>query len=506
MKQKKRLKRRKGLWRRQRKKIQKTDNKTEKMRKNLNTDTIVAISTPPGEGGISIVRLSGKKAISIVEKIFKSKARSFSKKNTEQSPKYKKLSQLSSHTIHYGYIKEKNRVLDEVLVSIMKAPLTYTREDIVEINCHGGIVPTSRILELILKKGVRLAEPGEFTKRAFINGRIDLVQAESVLDMIRAKTDLSLKAASQQLTGHLSGNLEKLNQLLKDIQILLEIQIDFSEEEIPLPDKKAISAKIKSSIKTIDYLLKSSEFGQILREGLRVSITGKPNVGKSSLLNLLLKKERAIVTHIPGTTRDTIEEEINIKGIPVRLIDTAGIRTPRSKIEKYGIERSQKSIKDTDLILVIFENHKKISPLDEKILKDTQNYSRIIVLNKIDLISKNDNISYIKKKYPKDKTVKLSALKGTGLKNLEKTILNFVYKGKISPKQNLIVTNIRHKKLMEKILSYLKNALKASKKKFPAEFIASDIKAASNCLGEIIGEITTEEILDSIFKDYCVGK
>lgn len=454
-------------------------------------DTIAAISTPLGEGGIGIVRISGPQAVKIASEIF-------------ISPKGKDLQNVKSHTIHYGLIvnPDTNEKVDEVLLSIMRAPKTYTTEDIVEINCHGGYITLKKILDLILKRGARLAEPGEFTKRAFLRGRIDLSQAESVIDLIRAKTEEAQKIALEHLSGKLSEKINQLRDRLMRICAHIEAYIDFPEEDIDGLTSREIEEEIGSLIGEIEKLIEGYEEGKIYREGVKAAIVGKPNVGKSSLLNALLMKERAIVTEIPGTTRDIIEEYVNIKGIPLKILDTAGIRESHDLVEIEGIRRTLKAVDDADLILLVLDLSREIDELDYLIMDRLSNKKVIVVLNKRDIRSSNFNLPEKLKDYPK---VEISALKGDGVNELKEVIFNSVITGK-QYHEGVLVTKLRHKVALEGALGALQNALESFKKGEPLEIPAMFLREGLNYLGQIIGVVTTDEILDIIFSEFCIGK
>lgn len=466
-------------------------------------DSIAAISTPLGEGGIGIVRLSGEKAIDIVEKIFKSQ-------------NGKSLKNVPSHTVHYGYIfapqKGKGKLLDEVLVTIMRTPHTYTGENVVEISCHGGNIPVRKVLEACLKKGARLSEPGEFTKRAFLNGRIDLTQAEAVCDIIRAKTEVSFSCAIKQLKGNLSG---KINQIWKDLLDLvssLEASLDFSEEELSLLSREEILKKIDIILLQIQNLLNTASSGKILREGLKTVIVGKPNVGKSSLLNALLKEERVIVTPIPGTTRDVISELINIAGLPVTIMDTAGIRHhSQNEIEKRGAKERKKVIGLADLILFVVDLSQSLDKEDLSIASELSllNHSKkvLIVANKCDLEQKisEEKMKTLSSSF-KTPIIKISATKLTGIKELEKNIYHLFINGKINISEDVLITNIRHKNILLKAEEFMKIAKKSVKMRQSEEFISLDLRNALNLIGEIIGKSFTDDLLEKIFSNFCIGK
>lgn len=454
-------------------------------------DTIAAISTPLGEGGIGIIRISGAKAISIVSKIF-------------LSPKGIRLTQVKTHTIHYGFIvnPETNEKVDEVLVSVMRAPNTYTREDVVEINCHGGYITLKKILDIVISQGARVAEPGEFTKRAFLRGRIDLSQAESVIDIIRAKTEEAQKIAIQHLSGKLSEKINELRDALMRVCAHVEAYIDFPEEDIDGLTGKEIEDEIKRISEEIKKLIEGYEEGKIYREGLRVAIVGKPNVGKSSLLNALLMKDRAIVTEIPGTTRDIIEEYVNIKGMPLRIIDTAGIRESHDLVEAEGIRRTLKAVDEAELVLLLLDMSREIDRLDMEIIDKVKDKKVIVVLNKKDIKNKEFKIP----EQLRDKqNVEISALNGEGIEELKEVIFNTVISGKYK-QEGLIVTKLRHKIALEGSYLALKNALESFKKNEPLEITAMFLREGLNFLGQIVGVVTTEEILNLIFSEFCIGK
>lgn len=459
-------------------------------------DTISAISTSPGESGIGIVRLSGKEALKVADKIFVSKDG-------------KKPSSFKSHTIHYGWITKGGKIdyseniIDEVLLTVMRSPRTYTCEDIVEINCHGGIIALQAVLDLALENGCRLAEPGEFTKRAFLNGRIDLSQAEAVLDIIQAKTDSALKISQQQLKGNLSAEINRAGKKLLEILSLLEANIDFPEDGVGGIEANKISQQLAEVSKAISGILDSSSRGKILREGIHAVICGKPNVGKSSLLNALLKQERSIVTHIAGTTRDTIEEIIDIKGIPVRIVDTAGIIEPRDLVEKKAIQRSKRYIQMADLIILLFDSSRRIDKEDLSLIKKLSRKAVIAVINKIDLkprLKKEE----ILKKFPN--LVEISAKRLKNLNFLEQKIADLVFKGEVIHHQPVLVSNLRHIQSLRKTEKLVAQARNSLDNKLSLEFVAQDIKDALGYLDDILGKIFSEEVLDKIFSEFCIGK
>ena len=448
-------------------------------------DTIVAISTALGVGAISIVRLSGKDAISIVNNCFKGKD----------------LAKAESHTINYGFIKDNDEIIDEVLVSIMKAPKTYTTEDIVEINCHGGIIATNRILETMLNNGARLAEPGEFTKRAFLNGRINLVESESVMDLIESKTNDARRLAISTLQGNITRLIRDYRKTLKDLLSQIEVNIDYPEYyDIEVVTKDNIKSSIEVLKKDLDKLIKESNNVMPMKQGIKTVILGKPNVGKSSILNKLLNEDKAIVTNIAGTTRDIVEGEINLDGILMNIIDTAGIRSTNDVVESIGVEKSLSLIKEADLVIVVLNNNEKLSKDDKEILEKTKNKERIIVINKVDLDSKIV--------LPKDieNVVYTSTIKEEGINELKDKIRELFNIEKIKSKDYTYLSNTRQISLAKKALKEIKQAETALNKNMPVDIIEIDLNECFNTLGEIIGETYSEEIIDNLFKNFCVGK
>lgn len=463
-------------------------------------DTIAAISTPLGEGGIGIVRLTGKDAIKIADRLF-------------HSSKGKTLFDSASHRIIHGFIKDSStgETVDEVLVSVMRSPNTYTREDIVEINCHGGMSPLREALGLAVKHGARLAEPGEFTKRAFLNGRLDLSEAEAVLDLIRAKTDESRRIALEQLRGRLSEKILNLREQITKICVFIEACIDFPEEDIELASRKEIIESAEKILKELASLLKSYNEGRFFREGLAAAIVGKPNVGKSSLLNALLQKDRAIVTDTPGTTRDTIEEYLNINGLPLRIIDTAGIRESHDMAEKEGVKRSIRAMEDADLVIAVIDGSEPLKDEDIEVLGKTKGKNTIIVINKSDLISSEEQksrraeVNSALSSYS-SRVINISAAKGDGIEELKETIFQSSVKNWEEQKEGVIVTNLRHKIAIQSAYDSLKNVIKAIETDKPLEIIAIEFRDALDRLGEIVGAVTTDDILNRIFSDFCIGK
>lgn len=455
-------------------------------------DTIAAISTPPGEGAISIVRMSGEEAVSIAQKVFSGKD----------------LTQAKSHTINYGHIVDPktHEEIDEVMVSLMLAPKTFTREDVVEINCHGGIVATNRILQLLLVNGARLAEPGEFTKRAFLHGRIDLTQAESVMDLIRAKTDRSMKIALNQLDGNLSHLIDSLRKDILDVLAQVEVNIDYPEyDDVEEMTTKLLKEKAIEIKQRIEQLLKTASQGKIMREGLATALVGRPNVGKSSLLNHLLHEDKAIVTDVAGTTRDVIEEYVNVSGVPLKLIDTAGIRETEDKVEKIGVERSKKAIEQSNLVLLVLNAAESLTKEDLELIRLTNDKKRIIILNKTDLEEKLDRkeLAKISENAPVYAT---SILKNEGVEALEEAISKLFFNGIENSQSTVMVTNARHIALLEKAQNSLDSVLEGISSGMPVDLVQIDMAEAWNLLGEITGESYEDELLDQLFSQFCLGK
>lgn len=453
-------------------------------------DTIAAIATPVGESGIGIVRLSGPDSLKIADRIFVSKKKG-------------RPSAFKTFTTHYGWIKRDGRVIDEVLLTLMRAPLSYTKEDIVEINCHGGIVALRAVLELILDCGCRLAGPGEFTRRAFLNGRIDLAQAEAVLDVIRAKTDAALKIGTEQLKGGFSREVAKLKDKLMDGLSLIEANIDFPEEEAVSPDTREISRILGEAKDSISGILSTAKAGRILREGVHVVICGRPNVGKSSLLNALLKKERSIVTSVAGTTRDTIEEIIDIKGIPVKIVDTAGIIEPKDLVERKAIERSRQQMELADMVIAVFDASHRLNRDDFTLIRKLARKISIAVVNKIDL-KQNVEADILRKKFKN--VVMISARKAKNINLLEDAIADLVYKGAAGPSDALLVSNTRHIQALKQAKKLIEEAGNSLDNKISLEFVSQDVSGAVSCLDSLLGRSFSGELLDKIFSRFCIGK
>lgn len=454
-------------------------------------ETISAISTPPGEGGISIVRLSGDQALTIANRVF-------------QGPD---LRQVKTHTIHYGHIvdPQSQKELDEVMVTVMRAPKTYTREDIVEINCHGGIVVTNEVLQLILAAGARMAEPGEFTKRAFLNGRIDLTQAESVMDLIRAKTDSALHVALQQLDGNLHHLIKNLRQDILQVLAQVEVNIDYPEYDEDELTAQMLREKAEQVQARIATLLQTASQGKILREGLATAIIGRPNVGKSSLLNYLLHEDKAIVTDIAGTTRDVLEEYVNVRGVPLKLIDTAGIHATEDKIEKIGVARSKKALENADLVILVLNASEALTDADRELLKLTQDRKRLIILNKADL-KMQTTASDLQALGVQSKPLVASVLTQQGLSAIEQEIKDRFFGGIENRQQDIMVSNNRQIGLLKQAQSDLQDVLTGLDQKMPVDLVQIDMTSCWERLGEITGESTPDELITQLFSQFCLGK
>lgn len=456
-------------------------------------DTIAAISTPPGEGAISIVRMSGKDALEIVDRVYQSGS--------------KKLQEVPSHTIHYGHIIEpsEQQIIDEVMVSVMRSPKTFTREDVVEINCHGGMVVVQQVLQLLLRNGARLAEPGEFTKRAFLNGRMDLSQAEAVMDLIRAKTDQAMQVALNQLDGRLSNLIRNLRQEILNTLAQVEVNIDYPEyDDVEELTTKLLLEKAQLVEKQIEQLLQTAKQGKILREGLSTAIIGRPNVGKSSLLNYLLQEEKAIVTDIEGTTRDVIEEYINLRGVPLKLIDTAGIRETDDVVEKIGVEKSRKALQEADLVLLVLNQSEPLTKEDEELLTATKDFRRLILLNKSDLPQKLDIETL--PTVEAEELVSISVLTQVGLDQLEDKIARIFFDGQLHTKDATYVSNTRHISLLEQALVALQEVEKGIAAGMPVDLVQIDMTRCWDLLGEILGDSVQDELITQLFSQFCLGK
>lgn len=455
-------------------------------------DTIAAVATAYGEGGIGIIRISGEEALPILQEIFEFHG------DTDT---------FTSRRMTYGKIidKEKNQIIDEVLVVYMKGPKTYTAEDVVEINCHGSMVSLRKTLALVLRKGARLAEPGEFTKRAFLNGRLDLSQAEAVIDMIRAKTDKSFDVAVSQLEGRLSLKVEEIRQKLLDLLVDITVNIDYPDEDIEEMTYEKLEESIVETQDMIEKLLETSSTGRMIREGIKIAIVGKPNVGKSSLMNGLLKETRAIVTDIPGTTRDTIEEVLSIRNIPVYLVDTAGIRETSDKVEKMGIEKSKEAFNQADFILFLLDGSRPLEEEDLQIMEFLKERKSLVLINKRDL-GEAISIEEISAKLPASQVIEASLLKGQGITEIEDAVEDLVYGGEIVQKESMMVNNVRHIELLQQAVKSLTDALHMSERREALDFIEVDVKNAYERLGEIIGETVSDDIINEVFAKFCLGK
>ncbi|WP_207722311.1 tRNA uridine-5-carboxymethylaminomethyl(34) synthesis GTPase MnmE [Acetobacterium fimetarium] len=454
----------------------------------MNEDTIAAVATGMGGAGIGIIRISGNKAIEIGNRLF-------------VNPKGRTLDAAESHQLLYGRIIDPiaKKDIDEVLISKMKAPHSYTAEDVVEINCHGGIVPMRKILKLVIESGARLAEPGEFTKRAFLNGRLDLAQAEAVMDIINAKTEKSLEYSVAQLEGRLSEKLEELDQVLIDILSHMEVNIDYPEYDIEDITFQFIDDEIKNLIKKIEDILAVAETGKIYREGITTAILGEPNVGKSSLLNTLLMENKAIVTDVPGTTRDTIEEYINIEGIPFKMIDTAGIRETDNVVEKIGVEKSKALLNQTTLVIFMRDISKEMSDAEKEIMALLKNRKTIYIANKTDVIEGKEG------EIP-DPWIPMSLIEESGIEVLKNKMIEMVYEGNVSQEADYLITNTRQIQLLEKTKGSLENAVLTMNSQMPIELVSIDVMEALESLRGITGKTVGIDIINQIFKNFCIGK
>jgi tRNA modification GTPase len=453
-------------------------------------DTIAAIATPLGEGGLAVVRISGAEAFAIAGKIFLPVGKNSLKPSAAPT-----------HTIHFGKIVRAGETIDEVLLAVLRAPRTFTREDTVEISCHGGILPAKLVLDAILENGARLAEPGEFTRRAFLNGRIDLTQAEAVADLIHSRTELALAAANEQLAGKLSQRINELRDDLMHTLAHVEAHIDFPDEDISPDTKNQLLKRLEHGVAFMDELLRTANEGQILRRGIRAAIVGRPNVGKSSLLNQLLGHDRAIVSPIPGTTRDTIEETANIRGVPVVFIDTAGLREARDEIEVEGIRRSRETLEKAELILQVLDASEPLTNADEIYLAEFAVKKRILVRNKTDLPQKLNLPGKISAPL-----VDVCCLSGQGIEALKDTIKGLVWAGKIEAGMLQVMINSRHQEALSRARTATVRTLDALRADATLELVALDLRIAANAVGEIVGKTATEDLLDSIFSQFCIGK
>ena len=472
-------------------------------------DTIAAIATAPGEGGIGVVRISGEESRAILEHIF-SRVKNEYVKNDGFLPNAQNQvigSPIVPRMMHYGFVRDNfsGEIIDEVMAVYFKAPYSYTAEDVVEIQCHGSMVSLRKILSLILKNGARIAEPGEFTKRAFLNGRLDLSQAEAVIDLIRAKSDKSFDVALNQLEGNFSKEIRQIRAELMNSLVNITVNIDYPDEDIEQLTFENLVSDLTSVRAKIKKMLRTSNTGRIMSEGLKISIIGKPNVGKSSLMNALLKETRAIVTSVPGTTRDTIEEMLTIRGIPVKLTDTAGIRETEDLIEKIGIEKSKEAFNNADLILFMADRSRAIDEEDFSILNHIGDKKAVVILNKTDLPSAFDRAE-IEKLLPEACIIEASVANGDGIEELEDVVEKMVYGGEVKQSDSMMVTNVRHKNLLEEADSSLGDAIEMAKACQPLELLEIDASRAYECLGAIIGEAVEEDIINEVFARFCLGK
>jgi tRNA modification GTPase len=455
-------------------------------------DTIAAISTPLGEGGIAVIRISGDDAIAVADRVFKGK---------------RPLSKAATHTVHYGFIVDPGtgERIDEALVTVMRAPRSFTMEDVVEVGCHGGIVAVRRVLEVLLANGARLAEPGEFTKRAFLNGRIDLTQAEAVIDLIRSKSDRASALALKQVEGKLADKIKALRETLVTLMAHIEVNIDYPEHDVEEMTNEYIKNTCQGLLEEIERLLAWSEQGKVLREGIVTAIVGKPNVGKSSLLNTLIRENKAIVTDIPGTTRDVIEEYITIKGIPLRLLDTAGIRDTSDVVEKIGVEKSKSALAEADLILLVLNYNEPLTEDELSLIEQIGEKQTIVVVNKTDLPQRLD-VDYVRSRFEEDRIIMISVKSGHGLEQLEDAISRMFFRGDIEGDDLTYVSNIRHIQLLKQAKRSLEEALAGAEQWMPIDMVQIDLRNAWEHLGEIIGDAVSESLIDQIFSKFCLGK
>ena len=458
-------------------------------------DTIAAIATPTGVGGIGKIRVSGPEALLVGARVFR-------------NAKNKKLEQVKSHTIHYGSLinPETDVTIDQVVALVFKEPHSFTGENVVEFDCHGGSLVLKKVLEVILDNGVRLAEPGEFSRRAFVNGKMDLSQAESIMDIINAKTEKSLEIALDQLTGQLSAEINSLRQQVISLLAHLEAAIDFPEDEINGFSTAEIGSRIEEIKKGINKLLETSNRGKMFKEGIRTVIAGKPNVGKSSLLNYLLEEKRAIVTDVPGTTRDTIEELVNIEGIPLQIIDTAGLRATEDAVEKIGVEKTRSSLQKADLALFILDLSQGIENEDLTVYNLIKDKPLIVLVNKTDLEEKKITTEEIKKYFSGHRCIRISIKKQEGLLELKENIIEEIMKEEINSNHDILISNLRHQQALEKARQAIGNAKESYNNEMPFDFLTIDLKACLEQLGRITGETVSEDIIDQIFSDFCLGK
>lgn len=452
-------------------------------------DTIAAIATPLGEGGLAVIRISGSNAFGVADKVFVPGGKSSLK-----------IPAAPTHTLQYGHVVQNGRTIDEVLAAVMHAPRTFTREHVVEFTCHGGILTTKMVLDAVLASGARLAEPGEFTKRAFLNGRIDLAQAEAVADLIAARTELAVEAANEQLAGKLSQRINEVRDQMMLTLAHIEAHIDFPDEDIAPDTHEQLLARLRRAVAFMDELLRTANEGQVLRRGIRAAIVGRPNAGKSSLLNQLLGHDRAIVSAIPGTTRDTIEETANVRGIPVVFIDTAGLREAADEIEVEGIKRSRTSLERAELILHVLDNSETFTAADQAYLTEFAAKKRVIVRNKADLPRQ---LELPPLGAP---VVDVSCTTRAGLESLKDAIKNLVWSGEIRADMLQVMINSRHQDALRRAKEATQNTIDALSRGEGLEIAAMELRIATNAIGEVVGKTTTEDLLDSIFSTFCLGK
>jgi len=456
-------------------------------------DTIAAIATPLGVGGLAVLRISGPRALEIADRAF--------------SPTGKTGQRLSagpSHTIHFGHIHRNGQVVDEVLAAVMRRPRSFTAEDVVEITCHGGLLPAKLVLDTLLESGARLAEPGEFTRRAFLNGRIDLAQAEAVADLIHSQTELALRAANEQLAGKLSARINELRDQMVKTLAHIEAHIDFPDEDIAPDTREQLLGRLEEGVAFMDELLRTANEGQILRRGIRAAIIGRPNAGKSSLLNQLLGRDRAIVSPIPGTTRDTIEETANVRGLPVVFIDTAGLREARDEIEQEGIRRSRQTLQQAELILHVVDISQPLDETDKAYLDEFKDKKGILVLNKADLVA--EQAKPVETGAPTCQRALVSCVTGQGIEGLKDQIKGLVWSGEIGTEMLEVMINSRHQEALTRARTATVRTIEALRNDHTLELVALDLRLAVNAIGEIVGKTTTEDLLDMIFSQFCIGK
>lgn len=459
----------------------------------LENDTIAAIATALGEGGIAVIRVSGPQAIEKVDQIYSGK---------------ESLMQVPTHTVRYGHIvhPQTEERIDEVLVTVMRAPRTFTREDVVEISCHGGLIPVQATLAALLSIGIRLAEPGEFTKRAFLNGRIDLSQAEAVMDLIRAKTDRAAKVASQQAEGRLSKLIQQLREEILETLAHLAVNVDYPEYDAEVMTSQFLQDRCEYIVTHIDQLLQTARQGKILREGIATAIVGRPNVGKSSLMNVLTQENKAIVTDIPGTTRDVLEEYVNVRGIPLKLLDTAGIRETEDVVEQIGVERSRQALQRADLVLLVLNQAEELQEEDRRLLEQSKKYTTIVVMNKMDLPGKC-SIEEVRSLVSSYTPIVTTSLKEEqGINQLEEAIASLFFTGKVEMAESTYVSNARHIHLLEEAKKSIQDVLNGIELGMPLDLVEIDLKNAWQYLGEVIGDAVAEDLIDQIFSQFCLGK